>query len=77
MLLEILKATFPMYSTNIPSSFYEAKWKMCDLGLGYETIYACKYGYILYWKEFDDLQYCLTCGESQYKVSANKGKNFV
>ena len=27
-----------MCGTNNPSSFYEAKQKLCDLGLGYETI---------------------------------------
>ena len=49
MLLELLKASFPM-GTTILSSFYEAKQKLCDLGLGYETIYAYKYNCILYWK---------------------------
>ncbi|TYJ99419.1 CACTA en-spm transposon protein [Cucumis melo var. makuwa] len=45
MLLELLRATFPMCSTTIPSSFYEAKRKLRDLCLGYETIHACKYDY--------------------------------
>ena len=48
MLLEILKRVFPMCSTTISSSFYEAKRKLCDLGLGYETIHACKYDCLLY-----------------------------
>ena len=66
MLLELLRAVFPMYSGTIPSSFYKAKQKLCDLGLGYETIHACKYDYVLYWKEFGDSQHCPTCGEVWY-----------
>ena len=48
MLLELLRAAFPMCSSTIPSSFYEAKQKLCDLGLGYETIHVCKYDCVLY-----------------------------
>ena len=76
MLLELLRATFPMCSTTIPSSFYEAKRKFRDLNLGYETIHVCKYDCVLYWKEFADLQHCPTCGEARYKVNHNRGKKF-
>ena len=48
MLLELVKRVFPMCSTAIPSSFYEAKQNLGDLGLGYETIHACKYDCVLY-----------------------------
>ncbi|KAA0051316.1 uncharacterized protein E6C27_scaffold55G00290 [Cucumis melo var. makuwa] len=67
MLLELLRAAFSMCSSTISSSFYEAKRKLCDLGLGYETIHACKYDCVLYWKEFADLQHCPTCGEARDK----------
>ncbi|KAA0063910.1 uncharacterized protein E5676_scaffold1827G00430 [Cucumis melo var. makuwa] len=67
MLLKLLRAVFPMCSTTIPSSFYEAKRKLRDLVLGYETIHACKYDCVLYWKEFANLQHCPTCGEAKYK----------
>ncbi|KAA0066065.1 hypothetical protein E6C27_scaffold21G00470 [Cucumis melo var. makuwa] len=56
-----------MCSNTILSSFYEAKQKLRDLGLGYETIHTCKYDCVLYWKEFADLQHCPTCGEARYK----------
>ncbi|KAA0051953.1 CACTA en-spm transposon protein [Cucumis melo var. makuwa] len=56
-----------MCSTTIPSSFYEAKRKLRDLGLGYETIHTCKYDCVLYWKELVDLQHCPICGEARYK----------
>ena len=43
MMLELIKRVFPMYAINIPSSFYETKWKLYELDLRYETIHACKY----------------------------------
>ncbi|KAA0062809.1 Cysteine-rich RLK (RECEPTOR-like protein kinase) 8 [Cucumis melo var. makuwa] len=61
MWLELLRT-----SSN-PSLFYETKRKLRDLDLGYETIHACKYDCVLYWKEFADLQHCPTCGEALYK----------
>ncbi|KAL0545702.1 hypothetical protein IC582_015593 [Cucumis melo] len=42
----------------------------------WETIHACKYDCVLYWKEFADLQHCPTCGETRYKVNHNRGKKF-
>ena len=54
-MLELLRAAFLMCSSTIPSSFYDAKWKLRDLGLGYEIIHACKYDCVLYWKELVDL----------------------
>ena len=66
-----------MCATNIPISFYEAKQQLRDLGLGYETIYACKYDYVLFWKEFEDLQQCSTCGESRYRINSNISKKKI
>ena len=42
MMLDLNKERVSMCGTNVPSSFYEAKRKLYDLGLGYETIHACK-----------------------------------
>ncbi|TYK29947.1 uncharacterized protein E5676_scaffold588G00110 [Cucumis melo var. makuwa] len=74
MLLNLLRAVFPMCSSTILSSFYEVKRKLCDLDLGYKTIHACKYDCVLYWKEFAHLQHCPTCDEAQYKDNHNKWK---
>lgn len=68
MLSELLRAVFPMCSSIIPSSFYKAKRKLRDLILRYETIHAYKYNYALYWKYFDDLLHCPTCGEARYMI---------
>ena len=64
-MLELLRAAFPMCSSIIPSSFYEPKWKLRGLGLGYKTIHTCKYNCVLYWKKFVDLQHCPTCSEGK------------
>ena len=48
MLVELLRVTFSMCSSIVPSSFYEAKRKLRDLGLGYKNIHACKYDCVLY-----------------------------
>ena len=62
---------------TIPTSFYEAKRKLCDLHLRYESIHARKYNCVLYWKEFGDLQHCPICGESRYMVNDNKGNKIL
>ena len=33
MILDLIKSVFPMCGTNVPTSFYETKRKLCDLGL--------------------------------------------
>ena len=66
-----------MCGTSISSSLYETKRKLCELDLRYDTIHACKYECVLFWKEFEDLQQCLTCGESQYKVSSNRSRKKI
>ena len=71
MILQIIKCAFSMCDTNIPGTVYEAKHKLRELGLGYETIHVCKYDCVLLWKKFRDLQQCRICGESRYMVSSN------
>jgi len=73
MLLELLKDAFPI-GTSIPGSFYEAKRKLRDLKLGYDSIHACKYDCVLFWKELANCQSCPVCGESRYKTNSGKGK---
>ena len=46
MLLKLLKDAFPIHTT-IRGSFYNAKRKLCDLGLGYNFIHSCKYACVL------------------------------
>ncbi|KAL9675915.1 hypothetical protein QQ045_004123 [Rhodiola kirilowii] len=51
---------------KFPSSFRDVRRSLKNLGLGYETIHACDYGCILYYKENKDLDYCPVCHESRY-----------
>lgn len=72
-LLELLKSAFPK-DNKVPSSHYEAKKMMKKIGLGYESIHACKNDCCLFWKENSDLQSCPTCGESRWKDKDTTGK---
>uniref|UniRef100_A0A251RXL6 Putative transposase-associated domain-containing protein n=1 Tax=Helianthus annuus TaxID=4232 RepID=A0A251RXL6_HELAN len=58
---------------NLPKNHYEAKKYLRTLGLGYESIHACKHDCALFWKENAELQNCPVCGTSRYKENS-KGK---
>lgn len=65
MLLKLLKVAFPIGLGK------------CGLGIGYESIHVHEYNCILYWKEIGDLQQYSICGESQYNVNDDKGKEIL
>ncbi|KAL9688571.1 hypothetical protein QQ045_032994 [Rhodiola kirilowii] len=44
------------------------------MGLGYETIHACEYGCILYYKENKDFLSCPVCGEERYTTVGSQRK---
>ena len=73
MLLQLLIDTFPEGS-NIPKTYYDAKKMLRELGLGYNSIYACKYDCALFWKENETLDKCPVCDEPRYKLCHGKGK---
>lgn len=58
----------------MPSSFYEAKKVLHDLGLGYNKIDACQNDCILYWSDYANVQSCPKCGESRWKLVEPKDK---
>ncbi|KAH0768778.1 hypothetical protein KY290_012759 [Solanum tuberosum] len=51
----------------VPTSFYEAKKVLRDLGLGYTKIDACQNDCILYWRDYANAQSCPKCGKSRWK----------
>lgn len=72
----LLKLERQGYGANLPTSYYEAKKLIKDLGLDYCKIDACKNDCILYWKEYENLNKCPTCDLSRWKVekeSSSKG----
>ena len=66
MFLELLLDAFPD-EAKIPKSHYDAKKMLRDFGLGYDSIHACKYDCVLFWKENEKLHNCPVCGEPRYK----------
>ncbi|KAA0060503.1 uncharacterized protein E5676_scaffold119G001090 [Cucumis melo var. makuwa] len=40
---------------KLPVSYYEAKKRLCDLGMGYESIHVCKFDCALFWKDYASL----------------------
>ncbi|TYJ99784.1 uncharacterized protein E5676_scaffold896G00240 [Cucumis melo var. makuwa] len=73
MLLELLNEAFPN-GVELPVSYYEAKKRLRDLGMGYETIHVCKFYCALFWKDYASLDKCPHCGESRYRLIDRKGK---
>ncbi|XP_028062232.1 uncharacterized protein LOC114265612 [Camellia sinensis] len=74
MLLGILKDLLLASDQVIPWTLYEAKKFLRDLSLGYVSIHACKYDCALFWKENANLENCLICQESRYKLNDGRGK---
>lgn len=73
MLLKLLIEAFPE-GTKLPGSNYEAKSYLRVLGLGYESIHACKYDCVLFWKENAKLEQCPICKTSRWIDKDTKGK---
>ncbi|KAJ0865961.1 putative Transposase-associated domain-containing protein [Helianthus annuus] len=71
MILNLFSRAFK--DANLPKNHYEAKKYLRTLGLGYESIHACKHDCALFWKENAELQNCPVCGTSRYEEN-NKGK---
>ncbi|XXG59043.1 hypothetical protein AAC387_Pa04g1191 [Persea americana] len=62
MVMMIMKDVIPE-SEMVPSSLYEAKKFLRELGLGYKSIHACKNDCVLFRKENENLENCPECGE--------------
>ncbi|KAI0519847.1 hypothetical protein KFK09_007308 [Dendrobium nobile] len=73
MILEFIKSILPKGET-LPSSYYESRKILSDLGLGCEKIHACKNDCALFWKDNEDKEECPECMESRWKVNDVKGK---
>ncbi|KAL6547459.1 hypothetical protein OROMI_023180 [Orobanche minor] len=75
MLLELLADAFP-HIAEFPSSYYEGKKIIKDLGLGYEKIDACPNNCILYWGENSTKEECHVCHASRWKtIKGKEGKS--
>ena len=75
MLCELLNISYPE-GNKVPDSYYDAKRKLQDIGLGYESIHVCKYDCALFWKENALADCCLICHTSRWGSQTGKGKTF-
>ena len=48
---------------TLPSSYYEMRKYMRDIGLGYIPIHVCKHDCMIFWKETEKEEKCLICNE--------------
>ncbi|KAL0286431.1 UNVERIFIED_CONTAM: hypothetical protein Scaly_2792800 [Sesamum calycinum] len=58
---------------TLPSSYYNTKKMIRDVGLPVEKIHTCRNGCMLYWKNDIDMEYCKFCGDPRYKPT--RGRN--
>jgi hypothetical protein len=66
-LLTIAKKTL-LKENELPATTYAAKQVLCPLGLEIQKIYACPKDRILYRDEYGNLDACLVCRASWYKI---------
>lgn len=71
-LLELQKLMLPE-DNNLSDHFNEAKEILCLMGLEYTKMHACHNDFILYQKEYQNLDQYPEYGESHYKVKDNSG----
>lgn len=65
--LEFIIQLLPACDDTLPANTYEAKKFLSDIGLGYEKIPACRNDCMLFWKNNQELESCIVCGESKWK----------
>nr|XP_043639273.1 uncharacterized protein LOC122610343 [Erigeron canadensis] len=75
MILDLFSRAFK--EANFPKNHYQAKKYLCTLGLGYQSIHACKYDCALFWEENKDLENCPRCNTSRYEEKSNGKKKPV
>lgn len=73
VLLSFFKGVLPK-GPLVPSSYYEAKKVVRELGLDYTKIDACKNYCILYWQDHANIQSCPRCNTTRWKSDRHRGK---
>jgi Zn ribbon nucleic-acid-binding protein len=69
--LELINQLLPHCDETLPVNTYEVKKFLSDMGLGYEKIPACRNDCMLFWKDNKDLDSCIVCGESKWRVDTH------
>ncbi|CAN1140898.1 hypothetical protein LINPERHAP2_LOCUS12146 [Linum perenne] len=68
MLLKLLKEDILPADSSLPDSYHESKKLIRDLGLSYTKIDACQNSCMLFWKDNTQLDNCLVCKTSRWKI---------
>ncbi|XP_028110617.1 uncharacterized protein LOC114309116 [Camellia sinensis] len=74
IVMQAFKDILPECDQTVPWMLYHAKKFLRNLGLGYETIHACKNVCALFRKENASFEKCPTCDEPRYKLNNDGGK---
>ncbi|KAK2652614.1 hypothetical protein Ddye_012470 [Dipteronia dyeriana] len=70
------KLSFLAFSEGetLPTTYYEAKKVIWDLGIGYDKIHACKHDCALFWKENEFKDECPECRTPRYVYDDGRNK---
>lgn len=60
MLLKLLRKVFPL-GNKCPTSYYNTRKLLCEVGIGYQTIDACRYDCAIFYGEHKDSTICPVC----------------
>jgi hypothetical protein len=73
--LEFIIQLLPACDDTLPANTYEAKKFLSDIGLGYDKILACRNDCMLFWKNNQELESCIVCGDSKWKDEIHLDKD--
>ena len=61
-------------NNDMAGNYYEVKKLFASLELPLRKIDVCPNGYMLFWKERDDLDRCSICDEGRYSRTSKDGR---
>jgi hypothetical protein len=70
-ILELINQLLPPCDETLQVNTYEVKKFLSDMGLRYQKIPACRNDCMLFWKDNKDLDSCIICRESKWRVDTH------
>jgi hypothetical protein len=61
---------------KFPKDFYYSKKLLAGLGMPYQKIHVCENNCMLFWKNYENLNYCSFCKKCRYKKVVKKHGRF-
>ena len=62
---------------EMTTNFYETKKLLVGLKLPHHKIHVCPKGYMLFWKDAEELEKCLVCSAERYIMETKRGKKIA